>query len=109
MSKHLYTQTKIYNVINLSLSRLKVESYLIIIPDILPDKCRKYGAKVSPGYDICLSCGTKFSELPPRKAARDMWYGESTRSRFFYECIGIIIVFIITMLVLVFGMLPGAM
>ncbi|MFX0032591.1 MAG: zinc ribbon domain-containing protein [Promethearchaeota archaeon] len=28
-------------------------------------KCRKCGAKLSPGYDFCLSCGTKFSELPP--------------------------------------------
>ncbi len=31
----------------------------------IQDKCQRCGAKVSPGYDFCLSCGTKFSELPP--------------------------------------------
>ena len=29
------------------------------------DICQRCGAKVSPGYDFCLSCGMKFSELPP--------------------------------------------
>jgi uncharacterized OB-fold protein len=29
------------------------------------DKCGKCGAKISPGYDFCLSCGTKFSDVPP--------------------------------------------
>lgn len=33
----------------------------------IQDKCQKCGAKVNPGYDFCLSCGTKFSELPPIK------------------------------------------
>ncbi|UCC18924.1 MAG: zinc ribbon domain-containing protein [Promethearchaeota archaeon] len=35
------------------------------------DKCGKCGAKVSPGYDFCLSCGTKFSEVPPITKVRD--------------------------------------
>ena len=32
---------------------------------ILGDKCSKCGANVSPGYDFCLSCGTKFSDVAP--------------------------------------------
>lgn len=44
---------------------------MIIIPEKLSDKCRKCGAKVSPGYDFCLSCGTKFSELPPTTIVRE--------------------------------------
>ena len=82
---------------------------MIIIPDKLATNCRKCGAKVSPGYDFCLSCGTKFSELAPRKAERDMFYGESTGSRLLYGCIGSIIVGIITLLYIVFFYLPGAM
>lgn len=35
------------------------------------DKCRKCGAKVSPGYDFCLSCGVKFSEIPPTYRVHD--------------------------------------
>jgi len=31
----------------------------------IKDKCQRCGAKVSPGYDFCLSCGMKFTELPP--------------------------------------------
>ena len=34
------------------------------------DKCGKCGAKISPGYDFCLSCGTKFSEIPPTTKKR---------------------------------------
>ncbi|MFX0180526.1 MAG: zinc-ribbon domain-containing protein, partial [Candidatus Hodarchaeota archaeon] len=33
-------------------------------------KCGKCGAKLSPGYDFCLSCGTKFSEIPPSTKTR---------------------------------------
>ncbi len=42
---------------------------MIIIVEV-KDKCRKCGAKVSPGYDFCLSCGTKFSEIPPTTQKR---------------------------------------
>ncbi len=35
------------------------------------DKCGKCGAKVTPGYDFCLSCGTKFSEIPPTTRVHD--------------------------------------
>lgn len=82
---------------------------MIIIPDILTTNCRKCGAKVSPGYDFCLSCGTNFSELAPRKAERDMYFGESTRSRMLYGCIGSIIVAIIALLYIVLIYFPGAM
>ena len=44
---------------------------MIIIPEKVSAKCRKCGAKVSPGYDFCLSCGTKFSELPPTTIKRE--------------------------------------
>ncbi|MEJ2294858.1 MAG: hypothetical protein P8Y23_08815 [Candidatus Lokiarchaeota archaeon] len=50
---------------------------MINIPGIVKTKCGKYGAKLSPGYDFCLSCGTKFSEIPPkikkRKEIRMGW------------------------------------
>ena len=74
---------------------------MIIITDVLAEKCSKCGAKVSPGYDFCLTCGTKFSEHPP------LTYGESTRSRFLDSCIVSIIVGIIAVLVFVFFILPG--
>ncbi|MHA1373185.1 MAG: hypothetical protein ACTSR7_02700 [Promethearchaeota archaeon] len=35
------------------------------------DKCGKCGTKVSPGYDFCLSCGVKFSEIPPTYRVHD--------------------------------------
>jgi hypothetical protein len=35
------------------------------------DKCGKCGAKVTPGYDFCLSCGTKHSEIPPTTKVHD--------------------------------------
>jgi hypothetical protein len=38
---------------------------------MVPDKCGKCGAKVSPGYDFCLTCGTKFSEIPPTYRVHD--------------------------------------
>jgi hypothetical protein len=39
---------------------------VITIPGIVKTKCGKCGAKLSPGYNFCLSCGTKFSEIPPK-------------------------------------------
>jgi len=39
-------------------------------PEVNEDKCGKCGAKVSPGYDFCLSCGTKFNEVPPTTKSR---------------------------------------
>jgi hypothetical protein len=38
----------------------------------IQDKCKKCRAKVTTGYDFCLSCGTKFSELPPVTKIRHM-------------------------------------
>jgi hypothetical protein len=38
---------------------------------LLKDKCSKCGAKVSPGYDFCLSCGTKFSDVAPTMIVRN--------------------------------------
>lgn len=35
------------------------------------DKCGKCGAQVTPGYDFCLSCGTKHSEIPPTTRVHD--------------------------------------
>ena len=35
------------------------------------DRCGKCGVKVSPGYDFCLSCGAKFSEVPPTTKTRE--------------------------------------
>lgn len=45
----------------------------------LKDKCGKCGAKISPGYDFCLSCGTKFSDVVPTMIARGK-IEESNRS-----------------------------
>lgn len=44
---------------------------VIIMPEVVKDKCGKCGAKVSPGYDFCLSCGVKFSEIPPTTRVHD--------------------------------------
>ena len=42
----------------------------MIILSKVKDKCGKCGAKISPGYDFYLSCGTKFSEIPPSTKTR---------------------------------------
>lgn len=39
-------------------------------------KCGKCGAKVSPGYDFCLSCGTEFSEVTPSTKVRSSTIGK---------------------------------
>jgi len=35
------------------------------------DKCGKCGAKISPDYDFCLSCGTKFSKIAATTRKRE--------------------------------------
>ncbi|NVM19896.1 MAG: zinc-ribbon domain-containing protein [Candidatus Lokiarchaeota archaeon] len=37
---------------------------------VLKEKCQKCGAKLSPSYDFCLSCGTKFSDVAPTMIVR---------------------------------------
>lgn len=47
---------------------------------LIKEKCRKCGAKLSPGYDFCLSCGTKFSEVAPKTKVRGKKEGSSGTS-----------------------------
>ena len=67
---------------------------MIHIPDIVKTKCGKCGAIISPGYDFCLSCGTKFSEIPPKIEERDQW-------KFLYRIFGIVGLIIFVMIVLI--------
>ena len=80
---------------------------MIHIPDIVKTTCRKCGANISPGYDFCLSCGTKFSEIPPNTADRDSWWGDMPPSkRNLYESIFAIFGIIIFVMILLIIYLP---
>jgi DNA-directed RNA polymerase subunit RPC12/RpoP len=63
---------------------------VIIIPEVIKYKCRKCGTKVSPGYDFCLSCGTKFSEIPPttkvRESGGEELFNAASSAAYYFPC-----------------------